>query len=57
MDIGDIKGGVWCHGASIGQRAYNYKGGMSWNGLSTETKQSHSLTSFKSNLVKDILAR
>ncbi len=43
-----------CH-LCTGQRAFNYKGVMTWNGLSIETKQSPILTSFKLNLVKDIL--
>ncbi len=46
-----------CHILCTGQCAVNYKGVMAWNGLNIGTKQSHSLTSFKSNLVKDILAR
>ncbi len=45
-----------CH-LCTGQHAFNYKGIMAWSGLSIGTKQSHNLTSFKSNLVKDILAK
>ncbi len=40
-----------------GQRAFSYKGAQAWNSLTDTTRKSLSLASFKTNLVKEILAK